>query len=82
MTSIVICCPNGLADYTVVSTPEGVPIRGITAVDVRIRAGGLVEAILRFEGVELDLTAEQVTTRREPAFWRLWRRLYLGRASA
>jgi hypothetical protein len=78
MTSIVIRSPNGIANDTVVSLPDGTPIRGITAVDVRIRADGLVEATLQFEGVELDLTAQEVTAKRKPGFWeRAWG-LFLG----
>lgn len=78
MKSIVICCANGIANHTEVTTSDGARISGVTAVDVRIRAGGLVEATLQFEGVELHLLADEVTFKRKPGFWaRAWN-LFLG----
>lgn len=68
MSSIIIKS-KGCADYTDVFSPNGEPLRGITAIDVRIRPGGLVEATLQFHDVELDIVAEDVRAVARPPWW-------------
>lgn len=82
MKSIIIRSPNGIADYTEVLNSDGTRISGVTAVDVRIRARGLVEATLQLEGVQLELHAVEAALRRKPGFWaRTWA-LLLGEVPA